>query len=60
MLSTSGISQPAIDNGYVKGIENEFGNYCLSELQAARGPMGLLMVRDICTLDALPLLIPCI
>ena len=33
--------------GYVEGIENELGYFCLLELQAARGPMGLPLERDL-------------
>jgi hypothetical protein len=33
--------------GYVCGFENEFGYFRLSELQAARGPLGLPIERDL-------------
>ena len=33
--------------GWVDGIEQEPGYFCLSELQAARGPFGLHIERDI-------------
>jgi Protein of unknown function (DUF2958) len=32
--------------GYVCGFENEFGYFRLSELEAARGPLGLPIERD--------------
>jgi len=32
--------------GYVKGHENEWGYFSLSELQSVRGPMGLKIERD--------------
>jgi hypothetical protein len=33
--------------GYVQGFENEWGYFTLSELQEARGPLGLPIERDI-------------
>jgi Protein of unknown function (DUF2958) len=33
--------------GYVQGFENEYGNFLLSELQRARGPLGLAVERDL-------------
>ena len=33
--------------GYVKGFDSEWGYFCLSELQSARGPMGLPIERDL-------------
>ena len=33
--------------GYVCGFENELGYFRLSELQAARGPLGLAIERDL-------------
>jgi len=33
--------------GYVQGFENEFGYFSLSELQEARGPLGLPIERDL-------------
>ena len=33
--------------GYVCGFENEFGYFRLSELQEARGPLGLAIERDL-------------
>ena len=33
--------------GYVVGFEKEWGYFCLSELEAARGPMGLPIERDL-------------
>jgi hypothetical protein len=33
--------------GYVFGLEDEWGYFSLSELQAARGPLGLAIERDI-------------
>ena len=32
--------------GLVKGFETEYGNFSLSELESARGPMGLGVERD--------------
>ena len=32
--------------GYVKGLENEYGYFSLSELKSARGPLGLNIERD--------------
>jgi hypothetical protein len=33
--------------GYVIGFENEWGYFLLSELQGARGPLGLPIERDL-------------
>jgi len=33
--------------GLVEGFEREFGHFRLSELQGARGPMGLAIERDL-------------
>lgn len=33
--------------GYVQGFESEFGYFSLSELQEARGPLGLPIERDL-------------
>jgi hypothetical protein len=33
--------------GYVIGFEKEWGNFALSELSAARGPLGLPIERDL-------------
>src|SRR5690348_3905054 len=33
--------------GYVKGLEEEWGYFLLSELTQARGPMGLPIERDL-------------
>ena len=33
--------------GYVCGLENEWGYFSLSELQSARGPLGLPIERDL-------------
>ena len=33
--------------GYVQGQENEWGYFLLSELENARGPMGLKIERDL-------------
>ncbi len=33
--------------GYVKGMENEMGNFSLQELQSLRGPGGLAIERDL-------------
>ena len=33
--------------GFVRGFENEWGYFLLSELQSARGPMGLPIERDL-------------
>ena len=33
--------------GYVEGFEGELGYFSLSELQEARGPMGLRIERDL-------------
>jgi hypothetical protein len=33
--------------GYVIGLEEELGYFSLSELQAARGPLGLAIERDL-------------
>ncbi len=33
--------------GYVIGLEEEWGYFVLSELEAARGPMGLPIERDL-------------
>ena len=33
--------------GYVMGLENELGNFSLSELESVRGPMGLKIERDL-------------
>ena len=33
--------------GYVQGFENEFGYFSLSELEEARGPLGLRIERDL-------------
>jgi hypothetical protein len=32
---------------YVVGLESEWGYFVLSELQSARGPMGLAIERDL-------------
>ncbi len=32
--------------GYVKGLENELGYFCLSELESNTGPVGLKIERD--------------
>jgi hypothetical protein len=39
---------PAIGrfHGYVKGHHNEWGDFTLSELETAKGPMGLHIERD--------------
>lgn len=33
--------------GYVIGLESEWGYFALSELEAARGPLGLAVERDL-------------
>ena len=33
--------------GYVCGMENEWGYFVLSELESARGPLGLPIERDL-------------
>jgi hypothetical protein len=33
--------------GYVRGMENEWGYFVLSELELARGPLGLPIERDL-------------
>jgi len=33
--------------GYVVGFEEEWGNFCLSEMEDARGPGGLCIERDL-------------
>ena len=33
--------------GLVDGFEKELGYFCLSELESARGPMGLKIERDL-------------
>ncbi len=33
--------------GYVVGHEEEWGYFCLSELESARGPLGLPIERDL-------------
>lgn len=33
--------------GYVKGFEGEWGYFVLSELESARGPLGLPIERDL-------------
>jgi hypothetical protein len=33
--------------GYVCGLEEEFGYFVLSELESARGPLGLEIERDL-------------
>ena len=33
--------------GYVVGFEKEWGYFALSELEAARGPLGLAVERDL-------------
>ncbi len=33
--------------GYVKGLENELGNFSLKEMEAIRGPGGLALERDL-------------
>src|SRR5579859_2720744 len=33
--------------GYVQGLDNELGYFSLTELQAARGPLGLQIERDL-------------
>ena len=33
--------------GYVRGLEDEWGYFLLSELEAARGPLGLPIERDL-------------
>jgi len=33
--------------GYVYGMENEWGYFVLSELESARGPLGLPIERDL-------------
>jgi hypothetical protein len=33
--------------GFVRGLEDEWGYFLLSELEAARGPMGLPIERDL-------------
>ena len=33
--------------GYVVGLEEEWGYFALSELQAVRGPLGLAVERDL-------------
>ncbi len=33
--------------GYVKGLENELGNFSLKEMEAIRGPGGLAIERDL-------------
>ena len=33
--------------GYVKGFDGEWGYFVLSELESARGPMGLAIERDL-------------
>lgn len=32
--------------GYVRGMENEFGYFCLSEIESVQGPGGLKIERD--------------
>ncbi len=33
--------------GYVKGLENELGNFSLKEMEAVKGPAGLGIERDL-------------
>jgi hypothetical protein len=33
--------------GFVQGLEDEFGYFCLSELESARNPLGLSVERDL-------------
>ena len=33
--------------GYVRGFENELGNFSLNELQSVKGPLGLGIERDL-------------
>lgn len=33
--------------GFVRGVELEWGSFCLSELESARGPWGLPVERDL-------------
>jgi hypothetical protein len=33
--------------GFVEGLENELGYFCLSELESVRGPFGLRIERDL-------------
>lgn len=33
--------------GYVKGLADEWGYFLLSELESARGPLGLAIERDL-------------
>ena len=33
--------------GFVRGFENELGNFSLKELQSVRGPLGLGIERDL-------------
>jgi len=33
--------------GYVEGFESEYGPFLLSDLQSARGPLGLAIERDL-------------
>lgn len=33
--------------GYVKGFENEWGNFSLAELQSVKGPLGIGIERDL-------------
>lgn len=33
--------------GYVQGFENEWGYFLLSELESAKGPLGLPIERDL-------------
>jgi hypothetical protein len=33
--------------GFVNGLEDEFGYFCLSELESVQGPLGLHVERDL-------------
>jgi hypothetical protein len=33
--------------GFVNGLEDEFGSFCLSELESVTGPLGLHVERDL-------------
>jgi len=47
---TEGSPEPSGDFrffGFVRGLEDEWGYFMLSELQSARGPFGLPIERDL-------------
>jgi len=33
--------------GFVNGLDSEFGYFCLSELESAKGPLGFRVERDL-------------